>query len=371
MSPQSPVVTVAVIDDHPVVAAGIAAWYAVADPPVRLLAVGADISAALHGPGRDADVVVLDLVSMGAREYDADTGRFLSSDPVVDHRNPQQMNGCTYAYNNPLAYADASGLYGKKIGKPSGKKKATGGSGGKKQVGKPSAKKSSKYRAAPPREKATYQVRAASFRGLKSGVRKPAPWDTEVGCNAMCQWIKLTDAGPLAVVVMEWKGGPNGYDVIDEFLRFNNPDEWNFTEGDAFTEEVRQHHHMELVRERLREQLGGAEPGTLFEGEGWKYKNGDKTLAEQGAQAAEDIANYLAGTGNSSYAALGSYNVRVHVESIDHSAGTAEVVIKVSDRMNWNSLLRTLTPWNAYGDGARNRGGVPINIVWRETIHFD
>ncbi|MFD3956508.1 MULTISPECIES: response regulator transcription factor [Streptomyces] len=61
MSPQSPVVTVAVIDDHPVVAAGIAAWYAVADPPVRLLAAGTDISAALHGPGRDADVVVLDL----------------------------------------------------------------------------------------------------------------------------------------------------------------------------------------------------------------------------------------------------------------------------------------------------------------------
>ncbi|WP_461296750.1 response regulator [Streptomyces harbinensis] len=61
MTPQSPVVTVAVIDDHPVVAAGIAAWYAAADPPVRVLAAGPDRSAALHGPGREADVVVLDL----------------------------------------------------------------------------------------------------------------------------------------------------------------------------------------------------------------------------------------------------------------------------------------------------------------------
>ncbi|MFG2737263.1 hypothetical protein ACGFX7_20900 [Streptomyces harbinensis] len=52
MTPQSPVVTVAVIDDHPVVAAGITAWYAAADPPVRVLAAGPDRSAALHGPGR-------------------------------------------------------------------------------------------------------------------------------------------------------------------------------------------------------------------------------------------------------------------------------------------------------------------------------
>ncbi|UWM48304.1 sugar-binding protein [Streptomyces carpaticus] len=312
------------------------------------------------------------LVGLGAREYDPDTGRFLSADPVVDHRNPQQLNGYAYAYNNPLAYSDASGLYGKQLGKPSAKKKkASGGSGIKKQLGKPSAKKNTKYLGNPTRKKTTYQVRNASFTGMKSALRKPAPWETEVGCNALCQWVKVTGAGPLATWLMERKGGPNGYDIIDEFLRFNNPEEWYFTGGDAFTEEVRQHHHMEIVREKLRERLGGAEPGTLFEGEEWKYKNSDKTLPEQAAQAAEDIANYMVGTGNSSYAALGSYNVRVHVESIDHNAGTAEVVIKVSDNMNWDSLLRTLTPWNAYGPGSQNRGGVPINIVWRETIHFD
>ncbi|KPI04195.1 RHS repeat-associated core domain containing protein-containing protein [Actinobacteria bacterium OK074] len=50
------------------------------------------------------------LVHLGAREYDPATGRFLSADPVLDLADPVQMNGYVYCENNPVTYADPSGL---------------------------------------------------------------------------------------------------------------------------------------------------------------------------------------------------------------------------------------------------------------------
>lgn len=49
------------------------------------------------------------LTHLGAREYDSATGRFLSVDPVFTATDPQQMNGYTYANNNPLTYSDPAG----------------------------------------------------------------------------------------------------------------------------------------------------------------------------------------------------------------------------------------------------------------------
>ncbi|GAA4813452.1 ricin-type beta-trefoil lectin domain protein [Streptomyces ziwulingensis] len=50
------------------------------------------------------------LVHLGAREYDPETGRFLSPDPVLDLADPVQMNGYVYCENNPVTFADPSGL---------------------------------------------------------------------------------------------------------------------------------------------------------------------------------------------------------------------------------------------------------------------
>ncbi|WP_018349903.1 polymorphic toxin-type HINT domain-containing protein [Longispora albida] len=50
------------------------------------------------------------LVHLGAREYDAATGRFVSADPLVDFNDPQQMNGYAYANNSPISKSDPSGL---------------------------------------------------------------------------------------------------------------------------------------------------------------------------------------------------------------------------------------------------------------------
>jgi RHS repeat-associated protein len=48
--------------------------------------------------------------NLGAREYDPGTGRFLSVDPVLETDDPQQMNGYSYAANNPVTFSDPTGL---------------------------------------------------------------------------------------------------------------------------------------------------------------------------------------------------------------------------------------------------------------------
>ncbi|MEW2507955.1 RHS repeat-associated core domain-containing protein [Amycolatopsis sp. NPDC047767] len=42
------------------------------------------------------------LTHLGAREYDPLTGRFTIADPVLNTDDPQQMNGYSYASDNPV-----------------------------------------------------------------------------------------------------------------------------------------------------------------------------------------------------------------------------------------------------------------------------
>ncbi|MEU5596466.1 polymorphic toxin-type HINT domain-containing protein [Streptomyces sp. NPDC020298] len=51
------------------------------------------------------------LTTLGAREYDSDTGRFISADPVVDYNDPQQINGYAYSNNSPVTGSDPTGLW--------------------------------------------------------------------------------------------------------------------------------------------------------------------------------------------------------------------------------------------------------------------
>ncbi|MBP2472588.1 DNA-binding NarL/FixJ family response regulator [Crossiella equi] len=54
-------ITAVVVDDHPAITAGVQAWCALADPPIRVVATGDSVAEAWTEPGASADVVVLDL----------------------------------------------------------------------------------------------------------------------------------------------------------------------------------------------------------------------------------------------------------------------------------------------------------------------
>lgn len=56
------------------------------------------------------DIDPTGLIHLGAREYDATIGRFISVDPIMDLTNAQQMQGYAYANNNPITWSDPSGL---------------------------------------------------------------------------------------------------------------------------------------------------------------------------------------------------------------------------------------------------------------------
>ncbi|MFG3379475.1 polymorphic toxin-type HINT domain-containing protein [Streptomyces sp. NPDC047999] len=51
------------------------------------------------------------LTSVGAREYDPALGKFISVDPIIDYRQPQQINGYAYANNSPVTLSDPSGEF--------------------------------------------------------------------------------------------------------------------------------------------------------------------------------------------------------------------------------------------------------------------
>ena len=90
--------------------------------------------------GKPADTST-GLTHIGARQYDPATGQFVSVDPVLDPAKHQSINGYSYAGNNPVSFADPTGLdYG--CGGGTCEYKDDGSSGGLddgKEAGGPSA----------------------------------------------------------------------------------------------------------------------------------------------------------------------------------------------------------------------------------------
>jgi RHS repeat-associated protein len=50
------------------------------------------------------------LTNLGAREYSPGTGSFLTTDPVLDPYDPQDLNPYAYAADNPATSSDPTGM---------------------------------------------------------------------------------------------------------------------------------------------------------------------------------------------------------------------------------------------------------------------
>lgn len=57
----APGLSAVIVDDHPVVRAGVAQWLTTGTPPIRVAASGDDVRLAWTGEGATVDVVILDL----------------------------------------------------------------------------------------------------------------------------------------------------------------------------------------------------------------------------------------------------------------------------------------------------------------------
>ncbi|MFI5793392.1 RHS repeat-associated core domain-containing protein [Streptomyces sp. NPDC051677] len=60
--------------------------------------------------GTGIDDAATSLTHIGAREYDQNSGHFLSADPVVNFADPLQVNGCAYSNSSPISMSDPTGL---------------------------------------------------------------------------------------------------------------------------------------------------------------------------------------------------------------------------------------------------------------------
>ncbi|MGW5557070.1 response regulator [Micromonospora sp. NPDC003944] len=65
--------TAVLIEDHAGMREGIRKWCAEADPPIDLVEAGGQVALAWTGPGRSADVVILDLLVEGKNQFDTIT----------------------------------------------------------------------------------------------------------------------------------------------------------------------------------------------------------------------------------------------------------------------------------------------------------
>jgi two-component system nitrate/nitrite response regulator NarL len=76
-------IDVAVVDDHPIIRDGITGWVSLPDSGIRVVAAAATVDAVLAGPGRGADVVLLDLDLGDGTTVERNVTAILGAGPAV------------------------------------------------------------------------------------------------------------------------------------------------------------------------------------------------------------------------------------------------------------------------------------------------
>jgi two-component system, NarL family, nitrate/nitrite response regulator NarL len=77
------VIDIAAVDDHPIILEGVARWVTADEGDIRVIATAATVDALLAGPGRGADVVLLDLDLGDGTTVAANVAAILAAGPAV------------------------------------------------------------------------------------------------------------------------------------------------------------------------------------------------------------------------------------------------------------------------------------------------
>jgi DNA-binding NarL/FixJ family response regulator len=77
------VIDVAAVDDHPIILDGVAGWVMAAESDIRVVGTAATVDVLLAGPGRHADVVLLDLDLDDGTTVERNVAAVLAAGPAV------------------------------------------------------------------------------------------------------------------------------------------------------------------------------------------------------------------------------------------------------------------------------------------------
>jgi len=77
------VIDVAAVDDHPIILESVAGWVTQEEGDIRVVATAATVAALLAGPGRQADVVLLDLDLADGTTVEGNVAAILAAGPSV------------------------------------------------------------------------------------------------------------------------------------------------------------------------------------------------------------------------------------------------------------------------------------------------
>lgn len=77
------VIDIAAVDDHPIILDSVAEWVMADESDIRVVATAATVDVLLAGPGRHADVVLLDLVLGDGTTVEDNVAAILAAGPAV------------------------------------------------------------------------------------------------------------------------------------------------------------------------------------------------------------------------------------------------------------------------------------------------
>ncbi|MFF5131202.1 RHS repeat domain-containing protein [Streptomyces syringium] len=309
------------------------------------------------------------LTHLGAREYDSSTGRFISVDPVMDLKDPQQNHGYTYANNNPATLSDPSGLMPDNCSYPGVSCWPTSDTGG--WTGE------TNDNLEPPAD---------------PGASRGSEWEDNLGSRIRA----ATRSGlPDPIIKMVRPENPNAVQIVSMWFMGAAPAVWKFTEGDTFTEDVRGMPWIAKVK-NLLSRCSGCSPNEVIKGLDYKTKYGEREFGipmkemplVDGASALMQALGVGKPGPGAAQAILGSFSLEAKMKSHNEKSGNARFEFTLKNGMGVESLTREISD-AGYGAGKpkdpmmssasdRIKGMFPggqkdstIVVRWTEMIHMN
>ncbi|GAA0801727.1 hypothetical protein Sya03_06590 [Spirilliplanes yamanashiensis] len=282
------------------------------------------------------------LTHLGARLYDPLLGRFISVDPVIDPQNPQQLNGYSYANNNPGTMSDPTGLYPSHCATQLCAESYT----------PPAPKKTA--------PKKTYPVANTTSNGRKY-IWNPMLGMTQEQIDARAKIINTATVKQ----------------ALTHFASGREPRHQEYYQVDEMTLGIRSSDHMDWVRQLLTFMIGqgGYDPDRNI--------NYDLPKGEAGsARAKRDLLTMsLYGTSSdkgerisAAEAAVGSYRLNYQVAAVDPVKGRAVVAFTATNTWDVKSMTRPpwidKASWNPPEPASGRLSDVTQTFSWVEVIPF-